>query len=961
MRNFRFQLRVLGFSTLLAAQNMFGAVAYAQVPIGGDSGTRSTDRVRGIENAGDWQGRGRMPRTEGRTSRPFTPQREREYDARTRRPRERGSGQGIEKSPGHRRAPRTEIKPELAEQYMIEDRRRAALPSDVASNVAKDERAALAGNVEAQVRMGTALASGELSFVNYEKAAWYLKRAADKGNHTARYKLAQLYVDDRLQDDNRFEKAVELLKPVAEQGVPEAQVMLGNMYEQGHGVPQDLSVAQELYYGAIELPQAQFALANLLSNQSKTAADMQTAAELYEQLYRKDSKEYGLDSAYRLAQLAVRHPLGIAEEVDARRWLERAASGGHQEAQVQLGATYQYGIGGDRDLEKAKMLFEDFARQGNAEAQLKLARLYEVGIGTDRDVGKALSWYERAAAAGKVSASLSMARIYAQTDSPLADIREAREALRTAADSNEPFARVAYGDWLLQMGERQAALEQFRLAADQNDLGARFRIARAQRFGIGIDADPVKAREAFRALAEQGEVRSQTSYGEMLLVGQGGPVDAAQAARWIKSGAEGGDSRAMSRLGDLYESGTGVRASEKASYEWTLAAAESGDPEAIQKEPERLRRLCASKDGTCVTIPLLYLTERKFEPNAPAHLSFANERETNFPAGPEGRSHLHYGLLWVTVPLNPADAKSQQGLIDKMLRALGWRPPSPAVVSVLQDIQRFKGDQRESKSTFSKLLASTLESPADDRILLFVHGYNNSFAFAAKRMAEFVMKSGFTGVPVLYSWPSHNATLAYGADRDEAILSCSHLSAAVDVLLDSAPKARIDVVAHSMGADILFNVLKGGKEADCAGPRQPFHDLIFAAPDIFAAAFKRSVDFVLGNAKRVSVYASKNDWALLLEQKLIRFNQSIRLGQGGDNLTLVAGVHSLDASKLDTLVRRDLPQHGYVFLHGTVINDVRQLLTEDKHPNSRACLSKHTRESLDYWVFEPVGSEKCAG
>jgi len=48
-------------------------------------------------------------------------------------------------------------------------------------------------------------------------------------------------------DRGDYKTAYQLIKPLAEQGNPDAQLMLGFMYDQGHGVPQDYAEMEKWY------------------------------------------------------------------------------------------------------------------------------------------------------------------------------------------------------------------------------------------------------------------------------------------------------------------------------------------------------------------------------------------------------------------------------------------------------------------------------------------------------------------------------------------------------------------------------------------------------------------------------------------------------------------------------------------------------------------------------------------
>lgn len=77
-------------------------------------------------------------------------------------------------------------------------------------------------------------------------------------------------LDDAHAAHQRGDYAAELrlLRPLAEQGTPEAQTALGLMYDAGHGVPQDYVEAVKWYRCAADrgFPDAQDALARMYFN-----------------------------------------------------------------------------------------------------------------------------------------------------------------------------------------------------------------------------------------------------------------------------------------------------------------------------------------------------------------------------------------------------------------------------------------------------------------------------------------------------------------------------------------------------------------------------------------------------------------------------------------------------------------------------------------------------------------------
>src|SRR4030065_114035 len=80
-----------------------------------------------------------------------------------------------------------------------------------------------------------------------------------------------------------YETAYRLIKPLAEQGLPEAQLNLGLLYDNGQGVPQDHAEAAKWYRKAAEQGNAaaQFNLGLMYENGQGLRQDYAEAVEWY--------------------------------------------------------------------------------------------------------------------------------------------------------------------------------------------------------------------------------------------------------------------------------------------------------------------------------------------------------------------------------------------------------------------------------------------------------------------------------------------------------------------------------------------------------------------------------------------------------------------------------------------------------------------------------------------------------
>lgn len=112
------------------------------------------------------------------------------------------------------------------------------------------------------------------------------------------------------------------------------------------------------------------------------------------------------EAQYNLGLLYTNGQGGPRDNVQARKWFEKAAVQGHAEAQVNLGILYDYGRGTPQDFKVAMYWLRLAAKQGNDLAQRKLGFMYERGDGVQPDYVQAYMWYSLGTANGTKPGSL---------------------------------------------------------------------------------------------------------------------------------------------------------------------------------------------------------------------------------------------------------------------------------------------------------------------------------------------------------------------------------------------------------------------------------------------------------------------------------------------------------------------------------------------------------------------------
>ncbi|HEY5720070.1 MAG TPA: tetratricopeptide repeat protein, partial [Gammaproteobacteria bacterium] len=181
----------------------------------------------------------------------------------------------------------------------------------------------------------------------------------------------------------------------AEAGLTQAQYNVGLMLEEGNGVDRNPQQARTWYERAARngLVEAQMALGTLLWGGRGIEAD--TDASL--QWFRQAAERGYLPAAQRLAQIMEEH----GEPEQAQALMRRFAELGHAEAQNNLGAMLENGVGTPAAPAAAATWYRRAADQDLGEAQVNLARLYAEGKGVPKDPAAADYWTARARRAAR--------------------------------------------------------------------------------------------------------------------------------------------------------------------------------------------------------------------------------------------------------------------------------------------------------------------------------------------------------------------------------------------------------------------------------------------------------------------------------------------------------------------------------------------------------------------------------
>ncbi len=133
-------------------------------------------------------------------------------------------------------------------------------------------------------------------------------------------------------------------------------------------------------------------------------ADTKKLAALRTQAEKGDAEAF-----YDLGAALLVGNLGIAkDEVEAVKWLRKAAEQNLAEAQYNLGVCHLEGEGVPKDEMEAVKWFRKAAEQNYDQAQYNLGLCYAEGIGVTKDYVEAYKWWLLAAAAGQENSKSDM-------------------------------------------------------------------------------------------------------------------------------------------------------------------------------------------------------------------------------------------------------------------------------------------------------------------------------------------------------------------------------------------------------------------------------------------------------------------------------------------------------------------------------------------------------------------------
>ena len=376
----------------------------------------------------------------------------------------------------------------------------------------------------------------------YEKAEEVLKPLAESGNADAQYWFGRCRLDR-----NDYDRAFFWYKKSAEQGHATAQNTLGNFYETGKG----------------------------------TEKNCETAL-----LWYKKSAENGNEiGKYNVAQcyffgkgVKINHAEGI-------KWYKASAESGCNEAYRRLALCYSSGNGTEKNYETAVNYFKKYVENGGAVPQEIGDCYYNGGFGLSKNHKEALKWYTRFAERGAFYANLVGDRIKELEGETVEkgiklyknkEYEKAEGVFSSFAESGDADAQYWLGRCLRDRKDYDGAIVWYKKSAEQGHAEAQGSLGVCYEMGRGVEKNNEKAFEWYKKSADNGNEIAKYNVGQCYYFGRGVEKNIEEGVKWFEKSADCGYKDACLRIAQCYESGDGVEKNYEKAVTYYKKYAEKG-------------------------------------------------------------------------------------------------------------------------------------------------------------------------------------------------------------------------------------------------------------------------------------------------------------------------------------------------------------------------------------------------
>ena len=351
---------------------------------------------------------------------------------------------------------------------------------------------------------------------------------------------------------------------------------------------------------------------------------------------------------------------------------------------------------------------------------------------------------------------------------------------------------------------------------------------------------------------------------------------------------------------------------------------------------------------------LLYVTDR-----APA----SDPQTTALSYGSERSLTMSFGSIDIRIDPDLSGGAGDMKLngIEEIGRFPEVPYPAVATASGYRRAPRVVAEHEEAVALLQDHIHRRLAKSARKEVVIFIHGYNNTFADAAFATGSICRLLGPDFVCVVLTWPaggSRGAFMGYNVDRESGEFAVADMRKAIRAIGETEGLRGLDVIAHSRGTDVLASVFQQlGVEAyfrrASITDTLKIRNIILFAPDIDIDVGATKIFDVFSDPdapyggkenpnatiKRgsfhMTIYSSPGDQALGAASSI--FGSRLRLGQlnlsGPEAKAMRADPgHIVDLIEVDE--NTGAFGHGYFLSNPAVRSDLVALIRDGLKPGA---------------------------
>ena len=369
---------------------------------------------------------------------------------------------------------------------------------------------------------------------------------------------------------------------------------------------------------------------------------------------------------------------------------------------------------------------------------------------------------------------------------------------------------------------------------------------------------------------------------------------------------------------------------------------------------EQPREVLGSTD-----VDLLFITDRGAETDPESTLPFGEARANRIAFG-SAQVRIGPGMSWDDLRRESALGQRTRDMDLSLgkVSQIGSFPTEPYRIRLTpeNDVYRDDADMRLHQLAKSQLVDEVTQriaaSPRKE-VVLYVHGFNETFETAAFTSAELCHFLGRESVCAFFTWPasaSGNFLTSYTATTESADYAVGHLKKTIRLLATTPGVERVQLLAHSRGTALLLDALRELILETIGAGQEPavalkIDNVVLFSPDIDVDVAGQTITAYVSDPDlisvwptgrmprslrgRMTIYSSPQDRALLVSR--ILFRSRTRIGNmRADDISPKSQEYVARLGRIDIVIydgeRTDAFGHSYFTTNPQVSSDVIELL-----------------------------------